>query len=526
MMKEKKFYLKDVFDIDEYLAMGKKKFFIISGVCSGKSMWVREVLSSKGSVLFVTSRKAKAEADIRNSSFSDVIKWNTVGNQTLITNAGLAKRIENIALNNQKEMEEFVNHFDYIVIDEVHSVVTDSLFAESSFSVLSFIEYVAKMGKIIICMTGTPEPIKDYFIENEWLILDFLDKCNYVHPKHIMITFKHEVLKLMKRNCKTNPIIYFSNRTNTIIQYCKELIETNILDASEIAVLVSKSREKEIFESIKKSLSQSKLDEIKECSEKVYEMITNSGKIPEQCKILFSTSALKEGVDIKNEKTIMFCENHVQSNLIQFFGRARNENNIVYIIADSVDHKLTNNKVLYTYAVEKEVDAVNEFYKTCIDTDRNPFSVLECRELAEHVTDNPYIYFDYIENEFKVFHLKYNEEIRLKNNLKWKQKLWEHCKKYDIQEHDFTYKSFYVDALIRLAKKGIKYFEKEQKESILNFIYSAYRIDAKQPETINELLKRENACIRIEHVKENRKPYRGKTYWKLVLVEEIKNYAS
>lgn len=70
-------YIKDVFDIDQYTGNGITKIFLIAGVCSGKSTYVKEVLAQKGSVLFVTSRKAKAEADINNSTFSDVMKWNT-----------------------------------------------------------------------------------------------------------------------------------------------------------------------------------------------------------------------------------------------------------------------------------------------------------------------------------------------------------------------------------------------------------------------------------------------------------------
>ena len=91
-------YLSDVIDeeLDKRIAAGENKFFVISGVGSGKSTWVKEKLTKKGTVLFITSRKAKVEEDTKCSCFTEVMKWYSNDNQTLITNARLASMVKNI----------------------------------------------------------------------------------------------------------------------------------------------------------------------------------------------------------------------------------------------------------------------------------------------------------------------------------------------------------------------------------------------------------------------------------------------
>src|SRR5699024_9487421 len=58
-------------------------------------------------------------------------------------------------------------------------------FADSSFGVKTFIEYVVSLGKTIICMTGKPEPVESYFYKNHWYKIDLRKICNYVKPYKI-----------------------------------------------------------------------------------------------------------------------------------------------------------------------------------------------------------------------------------------------------------------------------------------------------------------------------------------------------
>lgn len=511
-------YVKDVFDIDHYIKQGKNKIFLIAGVSSGKSTWVKDVLSKKGNVLFVTSRKAKAEADIKNSNFTDVINFYTAERQTLLTNAGLARRIENMCISDTSTLDKFVDYFDYIVIDEVHSIASDSPFSDSAYTVLSFIEYIANLGKTIVCMTGTPAPVYKYFVDNDWAIVDYLNICNHVHPSLIMIIRKSATVGLIKTH-SSSKVIYFANRTDTIKKMCKKMLDDGVFIPSEIAISVSKSKEKEVFDSLKKVLKNDEAFEtIKKTSAEAYEHIVSNHALPEFCKILFSTSTLKEGIDIDNENILMFCENHILSNLIQFFGRVRKSKCKVYIIEDSVDHKTEHSELLYNYAVKEELTAANSFLLTNCNFKENPVEMLERYDFIKYVAKNPYINFDYLKNEFCIFSLKYDEEKRLIKNKKWKEKLKQYCERYNIDLYDFTQKRFRQEALRRMAQSGKKYFDKE--ELICSLLFVGYGIENKQYTKINKELEQKEASIRVFTAVETRGKYRGKTYWQICCVKK------
>lgn len=431
--------IKDVFDIDEIVSKYGNKIFLVGGVGSGKSTWVTEVLVKKGSVLFVTSRKAKVLEDIECSCFSEAYYQYTDNNQTLITNARLAKLVERIADDYMQDIDEFIAHFDYVVIDEVHSIATDSAYADSCAPVLSFIEHVAEMGKTIMCMTGTPEPVQSYFDDNGWHTVDYTNICDYVHPKRVSILQNMYAVKCIAdivQNSADSKIIYFVNHLDSITEKCNELLDKGVLTATEIAVSVAKGREKTFFEDLCARLKYEGDGEvIKATSEKAYASIISKKMLPDECKILFSTSVLKEGINIMNPNMVMFCENHILSSLIQYFGRVREGGTEVYIIEDSKDHSIAHSELLYNYAVYSEAEAANRFYEEQIKA--NPFQRIERKELTKHLNKNPYIYFDYIKDVYKVFDLKFHEEVRLKEQYLWLESLSAHCRRYGIEQRWF-----------------------------------------------------------------------------------------
>lgn len=124
---EKK-YVSDVFDIDEQIEKYGNKIMLIAGVGSGKSTWVKDILSKKGSVLFVTSRRAKVDEDIKNSCFSAFHKTYLGQSETLITNAKLANILENAHVDSEMTVDDFLYSYDYIVVDEVHSFYGNRLY--------------------------------------------------------------------------------------------------------------------------------------------------------------------------------------------------------------------------------------------------------------------------------------------------------------------------------------------------------------------------------------------------------------
>ena len=85
----KKKYISDVLDINKMIEEYGNKIMIIAGVGSGKSTWVKEVLTQKGNVLFITSRRAKVDEDIAHSCFTSFVREQDGQRENLITNAKL-----------------------------------------------------------------------------------------------------------------------------------------------------------------------------------------------------------------------------------------------------------------------------------------------------------------------------------------------------------------------------------------------------------------------------------------------------
>lgn len=519
---DKKIYVSDVLDIDKIVRQHGNKIMLIAGVGSGKSTWVKDVLAKKGTVLFVTSRKAKVEEDINSSCFSDIVKWNTVGNQTLITNAKLAKIVEYISQDNIRELDDFMGLYDYIVVDEIHSIATDSSFADSCPGILSFIEYAAVRGKIVIIMTGTPEPVKDYFVKNKWCVLDYRKICNYVHPRKIVLTTKRSVDNIIEKNWSERTIIYFANSTNNMVSLCEKLVSDFGRSPGEIALVVAKSKEKEFEDKLSKSkLGKSCINELNKSSKCTYENIIMSSFIPDKCKILISTSTLREGVDIKNESVVMICENHILSNLIQFFGRARSSNCDVYVIENVSQHDVYNNELLYDYANKEEVAALNRYLNSQVHVESNIFSIIEKHDLIKYSKKNPYIYFDYIDNQFKVYDLKSNEEKRLLGIYNWKKDILSHCQEYDIPFIGFIDLPGLMREILQKMHIDGREISVKSKDMIISMLTWAYGIDAKQPQKINVELEKQNVDYRIISRKWNSGENRNQQYWKLVAACEI-----
>ena len=118
---EKKKYISDVLDIDKLIEEYGNKIMLIAGVGSGKSTWVKDVLTQKGNVLFITSRRAKVDEDIAHSCFTSFVLEQDGQRENLITNAKLGYILINAHADMQMTVDNFLNCYEYIVVDEIHS---------------------------------------------------------------------------------------------------------------------------------------------------------------------------------------------------------------------------------------------------------------------------------------------------------------------------------------------------------------------------------------------------------------------
>ncbi len=152
------------------------KICIVSGVGSGKNYWVENELTKLGNVLEITSRKAKKDETILNSIFEGKFKSRENEHYLCCTNAYIEKLIKNSIISGSSE--SIREQFDYIVLDEAHSLITDSTFTDAPFHIYNFINEMSKYMPVIL-LTGTIEPIKEILENNEWHIINcIMHKCS------------------------------------------------------------------------------------------------------------------------------------------------------------------------------------------------------------------------------------------------------------------------------------------------------------------------------------------------------------
>lgn len=486
-------YLSDVIgDIDKLVEEHGKKIIIVSGVGSGKTTWVKETLAKQGRVLFITSRRAKADEDLADSSFERLEHGINKDNLYITTNAGLEsllREIYNVRFFNgidDSAYEKLMDAFDYLVVDEVHSIATDSSFAHSSFTVHAFMHYAIEKGKMVIGLTGTLEPMADFYQRNKWSILDLRRECRSVYPSKISLINGERKYTVMGDFCLNSDrhakAVYFTNRKDSIPSLIQEVVSRHIVSPSEIAVIVASSSKKSLEEDLKTAFGEenhslfgtsvTEADQIIRQSERTYNRITEEKVIPEDCRLVISTSTLREGVDIKNPNVTVFIENHILTNIIQFCGRIRSGDNEVYIIRDAQEHRINHDPLLYHYA---EGFRINNDERDCsFITNANSYLCsLTSRHEVQQQTDegyvtedhpggnlasvqhfinhieqiNPYAYFDYLTGKFWLFDIKYEEEDRLRaiqsmsDGQGWIIQLQQYCSDHNICFDDVVQRS-------------------------------------------------------------------------------------
>ncbi len=421
---------------------------------------------------------------------------------------------------NNALVDKFLDIYKYIVIDEVHSLAADSTFAESSFHVLSFMEYAVERGKTVIAMTGTPQPIYQYFCKNGCHICDFRKQCRYVKPLKIESIIDENVIKRIKDELRADrKVIYFVNHVKQIKDLCKTLALENpktqksIIKPEELAVIVSKNKNEELKEQLKEVLGKN-AQEIIDSSVATYDNIIKHQLLPDKCKILISTSTLREGIDIFDQNVTAICDNHILSNIIQFCGRTRLGDSVFYIVRDKSQHKVDNSELLYSYACNNELNAANDFYLNNIE-EKRPVSQLT--EFIQHVERNKYIRFNYIKKIFMIDYMRYKEELRLQSCLNtWEEDLKEYCDEYNILNFymaDSQKKEWVMHGLNTLAINEKKFFEESQREALCKHLYVMLGLKKlyKQPKKIN--LELEKYGYKIVTDKESGGEYRDKTFW-------------
>lgn len=215
-------HLADVLSAETILNSSNNRICIYAGVGSGKNWFIENILINHGNILYVTSRRAKVNEILMEQVCHEEITWTKeTGDIVTTTNYGIEKLVMNEKFSNN--FAKVMEHFDFIVIDEAHSIFSDATYTESSFHVNAFIEYVATTypSKKVILMTGTPEPLKT--IESKYKILDFRDKCINVVPKTIRVIQKQNAIQHLTSIPKNQKTVYYGNSASKLVKGSKSI---------------------------------------------------------------------------------------------------------------------------------------------------------------------------------------------------------------------------------------------------------------------------------------------------------------
>ena len=528
-------HLSDVLKGQDIIAETNQRICIVSGVGSGKNTFIEKELVQYGNILYISSRRAKVNEILENNICSDVIQWEKEKSDIVsVTNYGIERIVQNKKFGHN--LREIINHFDFIVVDEAHSLLTDATYANSSFHVFAFIEYViAQYPKIkVILMTGTPEPIERYLNQKGYTVFDKRDECIHVLPKVIRVVNKDFAFECISRMPENEKTVYYSTSATRIVTGDKSLVkrlsEINIT-SDEIGICISEQSAKRLkkeYKGLTEKCAQTK------------EAILKKRMLPEKCRILLTTSCLKEGVNIENDNIkIAFCESHVLSEIQQFAGRIRKGLDVLYIISDANQHTVSDDELHQYYlelhyAVAVGKAAANEYLEKAI---KNPNSGLfmerdffdrgdiDAYDLYQGEyslaaiggtlmpmyirmveSANPYLKFNHVTGHFDVFANKYIEQRRVNQILsgyKWLNDISEFSKCNGIEYLErFLQDEVSEEEIMEYCEENVDtIWIDEDKNDILGYLrYMMFLAPNAAYKTINKTFSMYRIPYRIETV--------------------------
>lgn len=467
--------LSDVLTAEDIVSCDKQKIFIFSGVGSGKNYFVEHVLAEKGNILYVSSRRAKVDEILFGGLGQEHIEWKKEFNDVVTTtNYGIELLVKNEKFGSGP-LNKILEHFDYFVIDEAHSLFTDSTFASSAFHVNALMTHILINTHIkVILMTGTPEPLKDMLDRDKGkcAIYNFMEECINVVPKRIELINKRMAINYIRNLPENQKTIYYANHAKKLVSGNKSIVnqlcEDNGLEKEAIAISIGSKRAAELSDNYKGL--------VKLCAESKKHIVTKH-KLSDEKRVLLTTATLREGINIEDENVkIAFCESHILTDIQQFAGRLRLGLDTLYIISDAKQNDVTDkdldwgiSELFYDIGNPPEktgaLNWINEFQRSYIENkdsslykmtnyeyedlllivremNNENWSLARARSkvmndyikfISEH---NSYIEFNHITNKFEINVYKYREQYRINKILhhsKWRDIVEEYANKHNIE---------------------------------------------------------------------------------------------
>lgn len=426
---------------EEILGSDKRLFMLIAGVGAGKNFWVNS-LAEKGhedkgyapngyKVLLITSRVTTADAQAikleadRRFDFDRLTEsgdwWGDgppVQNVVCCTNSYIEWYVKNLYSPSDPKSHVW-NMFDFIVLDEAHSMTSDATFSEAPFHVQSFLRHAHRESEKcrIVLMSGTPESVAWLYKgdRNEKVVktIDLYEQCRHIEPKRVEIRpRKFMVDDIVNHLNAGKRIIYFATRTDSMKNLVEELNARGIPN-DDIGVSYSDDEKKDAkFPA-----------DLVEKKDRIHESLEKDEILPPDVKIFITTSKNKEGINI-NDADIksMVIESHQRDEVRQMAGRVRNGLEFLIIDRDAKQHASAGDPLMYQ--VNREcVEDVNRAFERHWEN-RVPNEKQKAKDIAKIESTFRYLRYDYFEQKFKVYigrqkgdKLDYEGEYTFRDNI-------------------------------------------------------------------------------------------------------------
>lgn len=323
-----------------------------------------------------------------------------------------------------------------IVIDELHSIFAETIFAESLIYTLDFVKENWK-DMVKIGLTATPQFLLDYISDNnisfETIDIDLGSKYKVKEISCYVRGQADTILKQIKPQINSNhKVLYYTMSAKQCYFLSKEYGERS-------AFLISDYNETEID-------GVPLVQIMKEAGIKQY--IEKESRFPDDIDIIFINSACREGMNIKDSavKTII-CEAVDMITIEQILGRIRGDLERFMVVCNFNNNKRINDNI------EELVKFLEKLEKA---EDKN--AVLACRygEQKQNRYLQKFVY-EYEDNKYRLntyakAYLEYiNESYIQIKNYKAKSKGNFVC---SVGERDLLLCEDYLKQLCRYAEDG------------------------------------------------------------------------
>ena len=362
-------YLSEIIDLERDI-LPHRVVLLHAGVGAGKNTWTK-ILAQKGyRILLITSRRVTADVQAKNLDADKKIDidrlidlddaWGEIApdvqKRVVCTNSQIENFVKNKYIPDDPKTHIW-NKFDFIILDEAHSLTTDASFADSVFYVFKFLKHAYSQNPNchIIFMTGTPQPIEWMFRKKSVHRLLLFAKCKHVDPENVYLVPSDFAIRNLKNNWNRNQrTIYFTNSTTRILECVKLLTDMGIPE-DDIGISYNPSEKDASFSAElieRRSIIEKSLRE-QEC-------------VPKNVKILLTTVKNREGINILDtDIKIMYAESHHSAELTQMAGRVRNGLEKFFVLYDAAEHVSNTNR--YNERLEYHcVDSANKTYNDYI----------------------------------------------------------------------------------------------------------------------------------------------------------------